>query len=181
MNLPCLAPHHWLVGAPRVSVCTEAWTGSPTGSLYHTVASHSDQWGLENQAGSKQKKLNRQVKEWLCRRLSQKKYKFVENLVRWDFLPSTSWGVPVEFSLSPGVAPPSLLSVSEVWPAPFLRGSDSASPFSSEMLDFSSVSGLLVGVAAEGKTDGKGPGLQLRGANWRAWSPAGEQTNLGSS
>lgn len=87
-----------------------------------------------------------------------------------------SCGAPVEFSLSPGVAPLSLLSVSEVWPAPFLIGSTSASPFSSGAAGFPSASGLLAGAgtgaAVEEKTDGRGTGLQLRGTDCRACSPA---------
>lgn len=83
----------------------------------------------------------------------------------------------MEFSLSPGVAPLSLLSVSEVWPAPFLIGSNSASPFSSGAVGFPSASGLLpeagAGAGVEVKADGRGAGLLLRGADCTAWSPAG--------
>ncbi len=89
--------------------------------------------------------------------------------------PSMSCGAPVEFSLSPGVAPLSLLSVSEVWPAPFLMGSTSASPFSSGAAGFPSASRLLAGAGAEVevKIGGRGTGLLLRGADCRAWSTAG--------
>lgn len=38
-HLPCPAPRRWLAGAPRASVCRRAWTGSPTGSPWHTAAS----------------------------------------------------------------------------------------------------------------------------------------------
>lgn len=81
----------------------------------------------------------------------------------------------MELSLSPGVAPLSLLSVSEVWPAPFLMGSISASPFSSGVAGFLSASGLLAGAGAGAgvKADGRGTGLLLSGADCRAWSPAG--------
>lgn len=94
----------------------------------------------------------------------------------------------MEFSLSPGVTPLSLLSVSEVWPAPFLMGSSSDSPFSSGAAGFPSASGLLAGAAAavvpvavavvELKPDGSGAGLLLLllllgGADCRDWSPAG--------
>lgn len=94
-----------------------------------------------------------------------------------------SCGAPVEFSLSPGVAPLSLLSVSEVWPDPFLMGSISASPFSSGAAGFPSTSGLLAGGGAEVevKTGGRATGLLLRGADCGAWSPAGGSTGLGSS
>lgn len=97
------------------------------------------------------------------------------NLCGFAFSPSTSCGAPVEFSLSPGGAPLSLLSVSEVCPAPFLMGSNSASPFSSGVVGFLSASGLLAGTGAmaEVKTGGRGTGLLLRGAECRAWSPAG--------
>lgn len=79
----------------------------------------------------------------------------------------------MEFSLSPVVAPLSLLSVSDVWPAPFLIGSNSASPFSSGAVGFPSASGLLPGAEVEVKADGRGTGLLLRGADCMAWSPAG--------
>lgn len=94
-----------------------------------------------------------------------------------------SCGAPVEFSLSPGVAPLSLLSVSEVWPAPFLIGSSSTSPFSSGAAVFPSASGLMAGAGAlvEGKTDGRGTGLLLSRADCRAGSPTGLSTGLGSS
>lgn len=81
----------------------------------------------------------------------------------------------MEFSLSPGVTPLSLLSVSEVWPAPFLMGSSSDSPFSSGAAGFPSASGLLAGAGAvaELKPDGRGTGLLLSGAECKDWSPAG--------
>lgn len=96
--------------------------------------------------------------------------------------PSMSCGAPVEFSLSPGVAPLSLLSVSEVWPVPFLMGSISASPFSSGATCFPSASGLLAGAAAgaEVKAGSRGTGLLLGGADCRAGSPAEGSTGLDS-
>lgn len=90
--------------------------------------------------------------------------------------PLPSWkrsgGAPVEPSLSPGVAPLSLLSVSEVCPAPFLMGS--ASPFSSGSGGLSSAS------RAEGAAKGGGEVLQLL-AGGRAWSPAASSKGLSSS
>lgn len=81
----------------------------------------------------------------------------------------------MEFSLSPGAAPLSLLSVSEVWPAPFLMGSISVSPFSSGAAGFASASGLLAatGAGAAEKTGSRGTGLLPRGAACRAGSAAG--------
>lgn len=91
----------------------------------------------------------------------------------------------MEFSLSPGVTPLSLLSVSEVCPAPFLMGSSSDSPFSSGAAGFPSASGLLAGATAaalELRPGGSGAGLLLfGGADCRDWSPAGCSTGLDSS
>lgn len=94
-----------------------------------------------------------------------------------------SWGAPVEFSLSPGVAPLSLLSVSEMWPAPFLMGSSSASPFSSGAVGFSSGCGpeAEAGEGAEAKADGRGGGPLLSGAESKGCSPTACSTGRGSS
>lgn len=76
--------------------------------------------------------------------------------LRLPLKPSTSWAAPEQASFSPGFAPLSLLSVSEVCPAPFLRGSASTSPFWSAASTSASAS------TTQGKADRRHTGLLLR-------------------
>lgn len=91
--------------------------------------------------------------------------------------PSKSCEAPVEWSLSPGFAPLSLLSVSEMCPAPFLMGSTSTSPFWSA----GAPSGSVTAAGPQEKPGSRATGLLLRGAGCSLGSAAGGAAGLDAS